>query len=98
VRDACLVQVHEQAHLVVTLRHAHRRAANPAALCADIQAYLQQHLAAALLPDQVRIVEAIPRSFLNKVLRREVREQLTRSAPELPPPAPQQPERHAQTA
>ncbi len=98
VRDACLVQVREQAHLVVTLRHAHRRAANPAALCADIQAYLQQHLAAALLPDQVRIVEAIPRSFLNKVLRREVREQLTRSAPELPPPAPQQPERHAQTA
>jgi len=81
VRDACLVQVHGQAHLVVTLRHTHRHAADPVALGAEIQVWLQQHLEPRLQPDRVHVVESIPRSFLNKVLRREVREQLTRRVP-----------------
>lgn len=83
VRDACLVQVREQAHLVVTLRHAYRKMLGPEELHTDIETYLRDHLASNLQPDRVHIVETIPRSFLNKMLRREVREQLLATTPEV---------------
>ncbi len=84
VRDACLVQVREQAYLVVTLRHAYRKTLDAEELRTDIGAYLRDHLASNLQPDCVHIVDAIPRSFLNKVLRREVREQMLARTPEHP--------------
>lgn len=91
VRDACLVQVANEAHLVVTLRHLWRKASDPRALTQEIDAYLHQNLAPELHPDRIHIVESIARSFLNKMLRREVREQLLRraqdSAPMTPAPA-----------
>ena len=85
VRDACLVQVKEEAHLVVTLRHAWRTAPDRDALTQEIDAYLRQHLAPELQPNRIHIVDAIPRSFLNKMLRREVREHLLTHLPEAVP-------------
>ncbi len=88
VRDACLVQVRDEAHLVVTLRHAWRKAPDRDALTQEIDSYLRQHLAPELQPDRIHIVDAIPRSFLNKMLRREVREQLLRQTQETAPSLP----------
>jgi fatty-acyl-CoA synthase len=76
VRDACLVQVNDEAHLVLTLRHAWRKAADRVALTHEIEAYLHQHLAAELRPDRIHIIDVMPRSFLNQTLRSELREQL----------------------
>ena len=85
VREACLVQVRDEAHLVVTLRHAWRKAPELEALTQEIDAYLRLHLKPELQPDQIHIVDAIPRSFLNKMLRREVREQLLTHTQEVSP-------------
>jgi fatty-acyl-CoA synthase len=76
VRDACLVQINDEAHLAVTLRHAWRKTADRDALTREIESYLHQHLASELRPDRVHIIDVMPRSFLNQTLRSELREQL----------------------
>src|SRR3989344_3767677 len=51
----------------------------------DIAQYLAHKLPADHQPDDVRIVEEIPRSFLNKMLRREVRLMLEAAPPRMAP-------------
>ena len=84
VKETCLVQHGFQAVLVFSPRHGQRDAlASPEARAA-LERALLQHMAAALpkaqQPDRVHLVADIPRSFLNKMLRREVRALLDRNA------------------
>ena len=84
VKETCLVQHGFQAVLVFSPRHGQRDAlASPEARVA-LERALLQHMAAALpkaqQPDRVHLVADIPRSFLNKMLRREVRALLDRNA------------------
>lgn len=84
VKETCLVQHGVQAVLAFSPRHRQRNAlASPAARAA-LERALLQHMAAALpqcqQPDRVHLVADIPRSFLNKMLRREVRALLDPSA------------------
>jgi fatty-acyl-CoA synthase len=57
----------------------------PAPKRVALERALLQHMAAALpkaqQPDRVHLVADIPRSFLNKMLRREVRALLTATPP-----------------
>lgn len=76
VKEACLVQHGERLALVISLRRAWRASAQPSPLEQEIAAHLSPLLDPALLPDYVKIVDDIPRSFLNKMLRREVRAML----------------------
>lgn len=79
VKETCLVQHGGDAVLVVSPRHAWKeRLASadhpgPAALETELRAHLAAQLPPTLLPDRVQLVADIPRSFLNKMLRREVR-------------------------
>lgn len=73
VKEACLVQHGARAVLVLSLRQSWRTGHDWQALEHDIAQYLAHKLPADHQPDDVRIVEEIPRSFLNKMLRREVR-------------------------
>lgn len=73
VKLVVLVQNHDAAVLVVSLRHAYRQGADHAALSSDLIAYARARLPSQLVPDSVKIMQELPVSFLNKVLRREVR-------------------------
>lgn len=85
VREAALVQVARgdlpgEVWLVVSLREAVR--ANAALTDEDWALALRQHLAQRVpshaLPDRIWVLDALPRSPLGKVLRRQVRETLHR--------------------
>lgn len=85
VREAALVQVARgglpgEVWLVVSLREAVR--ANAALADQDWALALRQHLAQRVpshaLPDRIWVLDALPRSPLGKVLRRQVRETLHR--------------------
>ncbi len=73
VKEACLVQHGPAAVLVVSLRLRWRSGYDRQLVESDIADHLAQHLPDTALPDQVRVVAELPRSFLNKLLRREVR-------------------------
>lgn len=73
VKEACLVQHGKEAVLVMSLRRSFRDGRDWHALEDDVAQHLSQQLPADKQPDCVRIVDEIPRSFLNKMLRREVR-------------------------
>ena len=81
VKEACLVQHGALAVLVLSLRQSWRKSHDWPTLEGEIAQYLAQQLPAHLQPDDVRIVEEIPRSFLNKMLRREVRLMLEAAPP-----------------
>ena len=76
VKEASLVQHGNCAALVVSLRHASRDRGNHGDLARELTDFLRPLLPPELLPDTVHIVDQIPRSFLNKMLRREVRAML----------------------
>ena len=76
VKEVCLVQHGAQAALVVSLRQAWRRGHDRAALECELDGYLRALVPVEHRPARVCIVDEIPRSFLNKMLRREVRAML----------------------
>lgn len=80
VREACLVEINDQAWLVVTLRHGWRHRCDDATMVQIIQDHLDQNLAIERHPDHIHIADNIPRSFLNKMLRREVRASLLQAS------------------
>lgn len=73
VKEASLVQVGQRAILVVSLRSAFRQKADTAAITAALMEFLKDRVPAKDLPNEARIVDELPRSYLAKVLRREVR-------------------------
>ena len=87
VKEACLVQHGSAAVLVVSLRQSWRSDRSTQPLEHDLAEFLVQHLPAQMQPDDVRVVPEIPRSFLNKMLRREVRLMLEAAPPRTPAPA-----------
>lgn len=73
VKEACLVQHEAEAVLVLSLRHHWRNGRSQQSMAHDVAEFLVRNLPAEMQPDDVRVVHEIPRSFLNKMLRREVR-------------------------
>ncbi len=73
VKEASLVQVAERAVLVVSLRRTFRQNADSHAIAGALMEFLKDRVPADDLPDEARIVDELPRSYLAKVLRREVR-------------------------
>ncbi|MBI3102394.1 MAG: AMP-binding protein [Burkholderiales bacterium] len=84
VKETCLVQHGFQAVLVFSPRHGRCDALSSAGARSALEREVFQHMAATLpqaqQPDRVHLVADIPRSFLNKMLRREVRALLDRNA------------------
>lgn len=78
VKEACLVCEEETgAHvLCLSLRKGYRQQTNPEELSTVILDFLSDYHDSLELPDRVEIFEELPRSYLRKVLRREVREAL----------------------
>lgn len=79
IKDACLVSSSADGPTVmcVSLRHAWRHN-DPLVIARDLQRFLTDRVEHWQIPDQVQIFEELPRSFLGKVLRREVRAALAR--------------------
>ena len=73
VKEASMVQVAQRAIMVVSLRQAYRGAADREQLANEILSFLKQRVPAEDLPDELEVVDELPRSYLAKVLRREVR-------------------------
>ena len=74
VKECTLVQVGEAAILAISLRQAYRNANNHETLKQEILDLLKGKIEAYQFPDDIEIMEELPRSYLAKVLRREVRE------------------------
>ncbi len=77
VKEACVVAAPESNEhvLCLSLRHGYR-GGNVVGLAAEILAFMSSRLEAYQVPDRVEIFEELPRSYLRKVLRREVRQAL----------------------
>lgn len=71
IKEACLVQIDDRMVLVVSLRRAWRESEQSAQQ--GLHAFLAERLEAWQRPDQILVLEDLPRSFLCKVLRRDVR-------------------------
>ena len=81
VKECCLVQHGEQAVLVVSARQSWPVEHGISRLENVIKTHVMEHLPPLAHPDSVRVVPTIPRSFLNKMLRREVRAMLNEEQP-----------------
>ena len=77
VKEAALVQARGQVWLCVSLRHA-SRGLDHAQIEQDLRARLDHTLPDWQRPDRVLILEELPRSFLAKLLHREVRDGIER--------------------
>ncbi len=82
VKEACLVSHGPELVMCVSLRRAARgEQGDPIAeesAGAELMSFLSERLEPWQLPDRVRVLEELPRSYLRKVLRREIREMLAR--------------------
>ncbi|MET0091864.1 MAG: hypothetical protein ABW068_17945, partial [Candidatus Thiodiazotropha sp.] len=72
VKEACLVQNGERTALAVSLRQ-HWRNRDREKTTQELTAFLASRLPAESQPDKVTLMDELPRSFLNKILRREIR-------------------------
>lgn len=80
VKEACLAQHGPQAVLVASVRRSWRGTSDWNVLANEIAELLARQLPPEKRPDDVRMVEETPRSFLNKMLRREVRQMLAQTS------------------
>lgn len=80
VKEACLIAVGDPGELVLclSLRHRYRDTTSWENLQVALRRYLSDRLPYWELPDRFVLFEELPRSFLGKLLRREVREFLSR--------------------
>jgi len=74
IKECNLVQVDNEAVLAVSLRQAYRKNTNHETIAFEILNLLKKKIKRYQLPDEIEFFEELPRSFLAKVLRREVRE------------------------
>lgn len=81
VHEACLVDhpSRDGTLLVVSPRRAWQQEGREKELKRGLREHLRQSLEAWLLPTQIEVWPELPRSYLAKVLRREVRQEFTRS-------------------
>lgn len=77
VKEACLVSdPHEEINtLAVSLRSTHRQQ-DPGKMAGDLMQHMADECSDPQTPQQIAIFEELPRSYLVKVLHREVREQI----------------------
>ena len=82
VKEVCLVQRpgSERTVAAVSLRRSVRKEIDRGSFPAALRGFLADRLDPAELPDDVRIFEELPRSVQGKVLKREVRDALSREA------------------
>ncbi|MCF6347827.1 MAG: acyl--CoA ligase [Flavobacteriaceae bacterium] len=74
IKECNLVQVDNEAVLAVSLRQAYRKNTNHETIAFEILNVLKNKIKPYQLPDDIEFFEELPRSFLAKVLRCEVRE------------------------
>jgi len=72
VKECCLVELAGKPVLFVSRRSQYGGGSDDAVV-RELHALLEGRLGPELMPDEIRIIDAIPRSFLGKVLRREVK-------------------------
>ncbi len=72
VKECCLVGIDRRPVLFFSLRNEFGQA-DTARITRELRALLMQRLPAGDCPQDIRVLPEIPRSFLGKVLRREVR-------------------------
>lgn len=79
VKEACLVKGRAPgaAVLAVSLRRAYRERTDRDALGREILDFVRARVDPAQQPDSIRVFDELPRSYLKKVLRREVFERLS---------------------
>ncbi|MDQ6830282.1 MAG: fatty acid--CoA ligase family protein, partial [Gemmatimonadota bacterium] len=84
VKEACLVGQGTALVMCISLRRAARIDSGDSAAAdaagAEMMAFLAERIEPWQMPDRVRVLEELPRSYLRKVLRREIREMLAREA------------------
>lgn len=78
VKETAYVQTGEHALMALSLRHAWRERLHEAALVQELMDFLASRVPAADMPDGISMMESLPRSPLAKVLRREVRQVLSK--------------------
>ena len=88
IKEACLVQVGDRVILVVSWRRAWRER-EPSTL-QGLHDFIAERIEAWQRPDQIQVLADLPRSFLCKVLRRDVRawaaQRVTGEPTPTPPP------------
>lgn len=72
IRECCLVEKNSQPILFISLRTNYKKA-DQATIIQEIHTLLSQRLPANNLPLEIHVLPTIPRSFLGKVMRKEVR-------------------------
>lgn len=72
IRECCLVEKNHQPTLYISLRTNHKNA-NQATIIQQVHTLLAQRLPPNNLPHEIHILLKIPRSFLGKIMRKEVR-------------------------
>lgn len=76
VKECCLVEIDRVPTLIVSVRRRYR-GADEAELSAELRNLLGDRLPLHHLPEQIKLVDEIPRSFLGKVLRKDVRTRMS---------------------
>ena len=72
IRECCLVEKNNHPILFISLRTNYKNA-DQATIIQEVHTLLSQRLPANNLPHEIRVLITIPRSFLGKVMRKEVR-------------------------
>lgn len=86
VKEACLVGgEHDSLVMCVSLRRRWRRSGESGGLADELRGFLGERLEPPLVPDRFVVLDELPRSYLGKVLRSEVRALLSTGARETAP-------------
>jgi fatty-acyl-CoA synthase len=84
VKEAALVKVRGEMWLAVSLRRA-SRGLDTTLIERELRAHLEGLLPAWQLPNHILVMEELPRSYLAKLLHREIRDSIEASLPEAGP-------------
>ena len=79
IKEACLVSSGPEADAVmcVSLRRDKQERGQTSTLAEELLKYLAERIKSWQMPDRIQFFDELPRSFLGKVIRREVREALS---------------------
>lgn len=83
VKEAALVKVNDKVTVTVSLRHAYTEEANYYAYGQEILEYIKNNIEVSKIPDKIKVFDDLPKSFLGKILRREIRTLLTKNMNQL---------------
>ena len=73
VKEAALVKVNDDVIIAVSLRYNYNNEADYYAIGQEILTYIKDNIDPEKVPDHIQVFNDIPKSFLGKILRREIR-------------------------